>query len=407
MLGRPARLLWGHATKLLLVPVIVLMVGAAYTSILIGKRQHALQQVSRYNITWFSSQAVSELARLQQTIAGSAIPGSGIDGDEVQLRLDVLANRVGIFQSGIAEIEDLLRADPEFRDTIRELADSIDNAQQLLPVLGGPGTVSRLLGLFSPFDSKLAKIASRANSRSAELIAEDQQQLGNLHWIFSALVAALLLCCMALVALLLWNNRLLHRAHRELGMLADHLRQTGSELAAANSAVGAANEELHRHNQLFEAALNNMSQALCMADGDQRLIVCNRRFLEMFGLPPSLMKQGRRIGDVIQAIGEGNRYPSELIEQIYQEQLRLISNDRLASFFQEHRSGQAIAVSHQPIHGGGWVATYEDITERRRTEARITYMAHHDTLTGLPNRVLFREHLERALYGARRLATGL
>ena len=133
--GRPARLLWGHATKLLLVPVIVLMVGAAYTSILIGKRQHALQQVSRYNITWFSSQAVSELARLQQTIAGSAIPGSGIDGDEVQLRLDVLANRVGIFQSGIAEIEDLLRADPEFRDTIRELADSIDNAQQLLPVL--------------------------------------------------------------------------------------------------------------------------------------------------------------------------------------------------------------------------------------------------------------------------------
>jgi PAS domain-containing protein len=140
-------------------------------------------------------------------------------------------------------------------------------------------------------------------------------------------------CSMALVALLLWNNRLLHKAHQELRTLADDLRQTGSELAAANDAVGTANEELHRHNELFEAALNNMSQALCMADGEQRLIVCNRRFLEMFGLPSSLMKQGRRIGAVIQAIGEINRYPSELIEQICQEQLRLIRNDRLASFF--------------------------------------------------------------------------
>ncbi len=64
MLARQLGLLREHASKLLLVPVIILMVGAAHTSILIGKRQQTLQQISRYNITWFASQAVNELARL-------------------------------------------------------------------------------------------------------------------------------------------------------------------------------------------------------------------------------------------------------------------------------------------------------------------------------------------------------
>ncbi len=52
--------------------------------------------------------------------------------------------------------------------------------------------------------------------------------------------------------------------------------------------------------------------------------------------------------------------------------------------------------------GGGWVATHEDVTEQRRSEAKIIHMAHHDALTDLPNRVLLRERLEQALAGTRR-----
>ena len=59
------------------------------------------------------------------------------------------------------------------------------------------------------------------------------------------------------------------------------------------------------------------------------------------------------------------------------------------------RTASTFAVSHQPMPDGGWVATYEDITERRRAEAQIAHMAHHDALTDLPNRVLFREQLDR------------
>ena len=51
--------------------------------------------------------------------------------------------------------------------------------------------------------------------------------------------------------------------------------------------------------------------------------------------------------------------------------------------------------------GGGWVATHEDITEQRHSEVKIAYMAHHDALTDLANRVLLNERLEQALLGTR------
>ncbi len=59
--------------------------------------------------------------------------------------------------------------------------------------------------------------------------------------------------------------------------------------------------------------------------------------------------------------------------------------------------GRTIAVFEKPMAGGGWVATYEDVSERHRVEARMAHMARHDALTGLPNRILYREQMEHAL----------
>src|SRR6476661_2256798 len=84
---------------------LLLMLAAAYTSRLIVERQDALQRVSRYNSAWLASQAVSELARLNERIAGYALADGTVDREEVQLRLDILMNRVGLLQgSGMAEL---------------------------------------------------------------------------------------------------------------------------------------------------------------------------------------------------------------------------------------------------------------------------------------------------------------
>ncbi|MGP6422480.1 diguanylate cyclase domain-containing protein, partial [Pseudomonas putida] len=59
--------------------------------------------------------------------------------------------------------------------------------------------------------------------------------------------------------------------------------------------------------------------------------------------------------------------------------------------------GRAVDVVHAPIPGGGWFCTHEDVTECRRSEARVAHMARHDALTGLPNRLFLKERMDAAL----------
>jgi diguanylate cyclase (GGDEF)-like protein len=80
----------------------------------------------------------------------------------------------------------------------------------------------------------------------------------------------------------------------------------------------------------------------------------------------------------------------------------LLRDDKVGSYVHEIGDGRTIAVSHQPMTDGGWVATYEDITDRRQAEARIAHLAQHDVLTDLPNRALFLQRLEEALGRVRR-----
>ena len=171
------------------------------------------------------------------------------------------------------------------------------------------------------------------------------------------------------------------------------------EAQSRNAVLQARDTELHIQNTRFDAALNNMSQALCMADADQRLIVCNARFLELFGLSPEDVRPGTGIAGVFDAIVAIGRFDAALVEDIRQTQRSLVLSHTLGGFLRETEDGPALAVTHQPMADGGWVATYEDVTERQRAAARIRYIAHHDALTGLPNRLLFHARMESMLRG--------
>ena len=90
-------------------------------------------------------------------------------------------------------------------------------------------------------------------------------------------------------------------------------------------------------------------------------------------------------------------YEHCLVASLIAENLRCAREQCAGNFNREDAQGRAIAVTQQPIEDGGWVATYEDITDRKRSEARIAFLAHHDSLTGLPNRLMLTQALEGAL----------
>ncbi len=161
---------------------------------------------------------------------------------------------------------------------------------------------------------------------------------------------------------------------------------------------------LRAQNERFEAALENMSQGLCFFDAQQRLILCNRRYPEMYGLRPEDVRPGTPFSEIIACRYDGGSFPLMPRAEYQARCERIVAARRPHASVVELHDGRIVAIRHQPMADGGWVSTHEDITERRRAETRIAYMSRHDSLTGLANRVLLREWLDEALTGAHRAA---
>ena len=152
----------------------------------------------------------------------------------------------------------------------------------------------------------------------------------------------------------------------------------------------------------LDTAIDNMSQGLTMFDSSSRLVLCNRRYIEMYGLSPDVIKPGCTVKQVVEhRIETGSLTVSEAESYVDSRQNTLIHGTIVSKAFQLP-NGRGIVVTRRPMRGGGWVATHEDITERQKAEAQIAHMAHHDALTGLANRVLLLERLEAALLRVQR-----
>jgi diguanylate cyclase (GGDEF)-like protein len=145
--------------------------------------------------------------------------------------------------------------------------------------------------------------------------------------------------------------------------------------------------ELERLNAQFDVCLNNMTHGLTMYDGATRLIVCNARYREMYGVPPELTKPGTPYRQILGGRIKEKTSPDQAVAEV--ARYRGLAR----SFLRELDDGRIIAVSHRPLADGGWVGVHEDITERQRVEAQLDFMAHHDPLTELPNRAAFNRTL--------------
>ncbi|MGB9118806.1 bifunctional diguanylate cyclase/phosphodiesterase [Bradyrhizobium sp.] len=161
----------------------------------------------------------------------------------------------------------------------------------------------------------------------------------------------------------------------------------------------ASERRISLEKESLDTAINAMSQGLVLFDSENRLVVCNQSYTAMYGLSPDVVKRGLSLGELLQHHKDTGSLQADVDEHC------ALVLDRVASEKVQIASvgdGRWVQITHQKAVNGGWVATHEDITERRKAEEKIAHLAHFDTLTDLPNRVLFREQLELELKRIRR-----
>jgi diguanylate cyclase (GGDEF)-like protein/PAS domain S-box-containing protein len=191
------------------------------------------------------------------------------------------------------------------------------------------------------------------------------------------------------------------------GLLSTHediteREQLSAQIAKQNELLTEREQELNVRNEQLDAALNNMLQGLAMYDSQYRLVMCNRRYAEMYGLSPEQVKPGTPLREIMEHRIARGEFSGKSADELVEERMKRVAGQTTAQYVNELGDGRHISVSTRPMPDGGTVTTHHDITEQHRSEARIAHMALHDALTGLPNRVLLNERLEDALRRVKR-----
>ena len=158
-----------------------------------------------------------------------------------------------------------------------------------------------------------------------------------------------------------------------LGLVDSRAPWVGLALAAALG-IGLAGGFAYRHFRLQElrmrTAVNNMTQGLIMFDSTERIVACNDRYIQMYGVSPEIVRPGCRFIDLLRhrvATGTLSRDPETYRDSLLAE----LRAKKLTTWIVENTDGRAIAVTQRLTADGGWVATHDDITQRVRSQKAL------------------------------------
>lgn len=139
-------------------------------------------------------------------------------------------------------------------------------------------------------------------------------------------------------------------------------------------------------NMQFATTLENIGQGVCFFDAEQRLILSNRRYAEVYGVSPEAIRPGMTLSEIADLRYAVGACPIVSHAEYLAWCETINSRASPQNWSAELKSGKVIRIHHERTPDGGWVSTHEDVTEHRDAERQIAHLALHDQLTDLPNR---------------------
>jgi methyl-accepting chemotaxis protein len=120
-------------------------------------------------------------------------------------------------------------------------------------------------------------------------------------------------------------------------------------------------------NARFTEAIDNMTQGLVMFDAQGRIVVVNRRYIDMYGLSPQIVRPGLTLKQLIEHRRDTGLFTGD-VESYCQNILDVMRAGKNNAIYVTASDGRIVLAKNEPLPGGGWVSTHEDVTEQRRAE---------------------------------------
>jgi PAS domain S-box-containing protein len=154
-------------------------------------------------------------------------------------------------------------------------------------------------------------------------------------------------------------------------VLTHALKRKGLDVDEVAELLDETSQELRFSRQLLAATMENVTQGISVVDADMNLVAWNHRYLEMFNYPSELVCVGRPVADLIRWNAQRGEFGSGDPELQVAKRLAHMRAGTAYTYQRERRNGQVFSINGQPMAGGGFVSTYTDVTEYKRTEAAL------------------------------------